>query len=503
MKKLFVFIMMFSFVNVVLADDNYCTVISGNGSNIGDEISCGTEYFYVIGNDGENIKMLSKYNLYVGSIFDKTTLDINQIYVKKECMDEGCTIMYNGSGDKYYFEGEQVTNEEDWENKIKTKYHLTNIESVSNTVNGISQSNGNVAFYSEVYGDIYEEDNKKYKNMTYKLYPYVSITEDTEGYALQNGLALGVTGEKGNANYPLYATLALFPSYTETGADTTKNYNNFINGYTNFDFNDGTRIKGYLDTYKLKLSNMGYNIFSVDMINIKEINDFVYSISNKNLPLSEWYNASINTNSIKEDDSEYYNLGDLKEYLSDDYEWLWNTTYWTKTFVGNYTDLSDGDNPQVYFVSSSGEICYSKSDCNGIPRAGIRPVVTISSDSIIYSVDTKTDGNGVVKVSSMRSKSGKLISFKITPNDGYVLDKVEVTDSDGNVLTFTDYSFTMPDSNVLVEVTFKKNDASLLEEIVNPQTGFGLQILTLFVILVLSIAYIVKFNKKRINNNIV
>ena len=50
-----------------------CTVISGDGTNVGDEIACGTEHFYVMSNDGNNITMLAKYNLKVGRIYTSSS----------------------------------------------------------------------------------------------------------------------------------------------------------------------------------------------------------------------------------------------------------------------------------------------------------------------------------------------------------------------------------------------------------------------------------------------
>ena len=50
-----------------------CKVISGTGKNLGDEIDCGGERFYVLTNDGTDIKMLAKYNLHTGvSIYTST-----------------------------------------------------------------------------------------------------------------------------------------------------------------------------------------------------------------------------------------------------------------------------------------------------------------------------------------------------------------------------------------------------------------------------------------------
>lgn len=58
----------------IVDEDKACTVISGDGTNIGDEIKCGTEEFYVITNDGNNISMLAKYNLNVGGSYDGETI---------------------------------------------------------------------------------------------------------------------------------------------------------------------------------------------------------------------------------------------------------------------------------------------------------------------------------------------------------------------------------------------------------------------------------------------
>ena len=49
-----------------------CSVISGSGVDVGDEITCGTESFNVVSSDEENINMLAKYNLNVG---DNKVLD--------------------------------------------------------------------------------------------------------------------------------------------------------------------------------------------------------------------------------------------------------------------------------------------------------------------------------------------------------------------------------------------------------------------------------------------
>lgn len=72
---------------------------------------------------------------------------------------------------------------------------------------------------------------------------------------------------------------------------------------------------------------------------------------------------------------------------------------------------------------------------------------------LYYDIETKTDGNGSVEVVNT-SKADEEINFVVTPEEGYVLGEVKVTDSAGNVVIFKDNTFTMPSSDVLIEVKF-------------------------------------------------
>ncbi len=85
-----------------------------------------------------------------------------------------------------------------------------------------------------------------------------------------------------------------------------------------------------------------------------------------------------------------------------------------------------------------------------------------------YNIETITDGNGTVEADHIEAESGTAVKFTVTPEEGYVLGEVKVTDANGNVLTFTDYTFTMPSSDVKIEVIFKKitNDG----DVINPNT---------------------------------
>ena len=81
--------------------------------------------------------------------------------------------------------------------------------------------------------------------------------------------------------------------------------------------------------------------------------------------------------------------------------------------------------------------------------------------SIEYDIIPKVTGKGTINVVSS-SFSNRGITFEVVPEKGYTLGEVKVTDVNGNVITFTDYKFTMPDANVLIEVAFVPD---------NPNTG--------------------------------
>ncbi len=122
---------------------------------------------------------------------------------------------------------------------------------------------------------------------------------------------------------------------------------------------------------------------------------------------------------------------------------------------------------------------------------GILP--TITKYYFTYDISTKTDGNGTIKVLSA-AKSGEGVTFEITPKEGYVLGVVKVTDKDGNVLTFTDYKFTMPSSDVTIEATF-------LPE--NPETSdLIIYIILLFGLTTMFIIYIKNEQKRKYYKNI-
>ena len=82
-----------------------------------------------------------------------------------------------------------------------------------------------------------------------------------------------------------------------------------------------------------------------------------------------------------------------------------------------------------------------------------------SSSSGDYAITVDAGKHGDVSVSPKRADEGDTVTITVDPDKGYEVDEVIVTDKNGDSIRVRDrgdgeYTFTMPDSKVTVEVTF-------------------------------------------------
>ena len=87
-----------------------------------------------------------------------------------------------------------------------------------------------------------------------------------------------------------------------------------------------------------------------------------------------------------------------------------------------------------------------------------------SSGSTRYTVSVEDTDNGSVKVSPTRASKGSTVTVTVKPDEGYELDKLTVTDKNGDSVKLTDkgdgkYTFKMPASKVTVEAVFTAVEA--------------------------------------------
>ena len=88
-----------------------------------------------------------------------------------------------------------------------------------------------------------------------------------------------------------------------------------------------------------------------------------------------------------------------------------------------------------------------------------------------YAVTVGNAEHGKVTASPSRASSGTPVTITVTPDEGYELEKLTVTDSKGSEVKLTDkgngkYTFAMPGSSVKIQVSFKE----IAEQVTNPFT---------------------------------
>lgn len=100
-----------------------------------------------------------------------------------------------------------------------------------------------------------------------------------------------------------------------------------------------------------------------------------------------------------------------------------------------------------------------------------------SSSRPSYPITTpdKTE-NGSVNISSTSAKRGSIVTITVTPDAGYVLDELTVTDKDGKELSLTkksdtEYTFVMPAGKVEITPSFVKQAEEPSRVFVDVKTG--------------------------------
>ncbi len=101
--------------------------------------------------------------------------------------------------------------------------------------------------------------------------------------------------------------------------------------------------------------------------------------------------------------------------------------------------------------------------------------------SLEYDVEKINSSNGDFTYDLKIDEDGKsYVELKVTPKDGYVVDKIIVTDINGNKIDVTDNKFYKPMNDVKIEVQYKVG-----EYLPIPDTGLGKSITVILIGLVL------------------
>ena len=132
-----------------------------------------------------------------------------------------------------------------------------------------------------------------------------------------------------------------------------------------------------------------------------------------------------------------------------------NKVAWTVTGTSTYEfvnvlNKSNSVNANLRNNGTYGFACYATSTGGALSlyrKAGAKYNVTVNSTT-----------NGAVTADPTSAEAGTTITLTVTPETGYVLDALTVTDASSTPVTVTDNKFTMPASDVTVTATFKENE---------------------------------------------
>ena len=435
MKKKLLFLIITFFMIFSVCKANECSVISGTGKEIGDEIDCSGERFYIVRDNGNTISAIAKYNLNVGDNLESTPF-----------------INYEGTP-----------------NSSETKQYMAD-------------------YCHNTYGDNF---NYKIAANNYTSVDFICIYRYTpnNGTIKQDELYVGMS--KGNAEGELikdYGILGL-GSYQFIPQST-----NYLNTFYDASLIEYGSIMNYLNSYKEYLIESNINVLDIDIL---AVSDIIHILEKDNISENDITMALTGSSSWSHSIRFNYpheSIGSLKYFPNNRYEWLYNTTYWTRTVNSSLVPvMTESESsvtrgmqatPSVFFITSKGKLCKTQYDRSFL-GVGLRPVITIPKPP--YMIETKTDGNGNVTAEKISAPEGDLIKFTVEPKPGYVLGEVRVIDSNGSVVKFTDYTFTMPASDVIIEATFLP---------INPKTKSFVSIIIVLLSIISGILLLI-MNKQR------
>lgn len=395
-KILFVFICVM-FLPLMVNAKEKCTVVSGNKTDIGSEIACGSEHFYIVDSNENETKMLAKYNLNTGVTIHKEKLEEGQ-----DCYELATSKGGTVKSDAFYYEDGYC-----FYYTVNAKKNIKNVT--------LNVDDSGVRTADEICREYAISDNGEYyDSYTYdnKIYCSYYVTDDSYSLLQREDAKSAHWDADLNYLYPQVGDVYMFQNGSATNYNMlfeygiSKNINpvqpdtgfydfqidySHLSNYDPEETVDYGNVRGItkpLYTYKYLLEKMGYSINDISLLSISELDDIVYKISNKNLPLKEWgenydvINYGYGNSAIKA------TFGDLKPFISKDYSWLYSTTYWNSTVFNDSMPSQHSTYRNTYFVftAEQGKLCgagFQTCAPETTLGCGVRPVITVNTEDIV------------------------------------------------------------------------------------------------------------------------
>jgi len=466
-RKMFLVLIAYLLLPFMVDAKEYCKVVSGNGKDIGSEIACGTEHFYIVDSNKDEVKMLAKNNLYAGLITYKEEIDMT---------NETRTI-------------QEVYQDLISEKKAATPNPLIltpfPVGCIETDRENIYECYYNHLLYITPTGELPEE----VRSNPYGFLPIKEVTQKEESKSAHSD-----SNNKDVLGFPQVGDVYIILNQMELISDNEEEYGDsfrdftFINSYNPnnsaaFSVNGSgplTDVPIIMGLYRKYLEDNSYSVNNIDLLSLSDVNNIIKKTNNKSLPIREWTTDPTQTSIFG--GLEYDSLTD---YLKASESWLYDGTYWLKTAVvdNNLTPPIQG----ALFIDSFGAICGSGKKSipctqyyqTGLP-AGVRPTITISAKELQYLIKTEAGNGGSISVVD-NSLGGESITFDVSTNKGFKLNRLilrtdsgeevefseeDLTYNDDGTVTISKNKFIMPFENVTIQAKWESE--SLL---VNPETG--------------------------------
>lgn len=140
------------------------------------------------------------------------------------------------------------------------------------------------------------------------------------------------------------------------------------------------------------------------------------------------------------------------------------TTVPDEGYVVDKVIATDADNNEIH-ITDQGDGNYAFIMPGSNVTVSVSFKLTEQPAKPVYKITINETQNGQVSVPESTYSEDSSIIITTIPDEGYIVDKVSVTDTSDNALTVTDqgngkYAFTMPGSDVTISVSFKSKNNS-------------------------------------------
>ena len=388
-------------------------IANGDVDEIGTIVTIGTEQFYTVGTDGDNVKLLAMYNLYVGGDYidgvwyeygDEATgmQDANMIGIKSNSNYDrkgvvpfssvslgDSSLSYSGS----YVE--QYTN--NYKNILETKFGINVVEARSITYDELTSkeikcTNSCLKTYSWIYSSSYytQSINYMYRPAGVTSYGALIYTEYYYSYGVRPVIVLS----RGDIEFENNLTIATFGDISKMGTIVRIESEQFYSigivddnvellamynlNVGNIVYEDGNIIPIVTSVVKQNSKALGFNpdgypyVGTVEFANdtYKGISYSDYSGSLMEKYINDYVNLFENEFGVTVSNVKFIDMGDiLGQEFSGYSNILYMTSYWLRV---------RSSDEFIYTIKRGGS--YNAISYNVNNAYGIRPIMVISKD---------------------------------------------------------------------------------------------------------------------------